>query len=374
MRRKTLVWLPAILGLGVPVHAYDVTDKFSVGVLLSGAGQCQELTDDAGFDDECQGALPVQPEVSVRPSGQDEFFVKLGFATGNGLNTDAENRRFRSPFALRTWAADLEDDVEDINGRNRDYLLTAWYRHTFQFPNDSSLGVTLGLIDSTDYLDENAYANDEYTQFMNEVFVNGSNTFFPSYDLGAALEWDRGNWSARVLGMNVGKNDDDNEFNFFGMTLGYALDSSWGNGNYRLTLATTNDRFGNASGTDDDERLLGALFSFDQQFGDAWGAFLRAGWQDDDAAVDYDALYSGGINIEGGLWGRGNDNIGVGFAYLDGGNQDLDKTYAFETYYRAVFGEHFSLSADVQYKKDEVKTGGDDPKGWIFGLRASAEF
>ncbi len=53
---------------------------------------------------------------------------------------------------------------------------------------------TGGIIDSTDYVDENAYANDEYTQFMNEALVNGPNGFAPSYDIGGAVEWEIGIW------------------------------------------------------------------------------------------------------------------------------------------------------------------------------------
>jgi len=374
MKSNKLVLSLTMLGVCTPIHAYDVTDSFSVGGVLAGAGQCQKLSEKAGFDDECKGALPIQPEFSLRPTDTDEFFMKFGFAVGNGLNTDEDKGRFRSPFALATWAADLEDDVKDINGRNRDYLLTAWYRHEFQFQNDSSLGATFGIIDSTDYLDENAYANDEFGQFMNEVFVNSTVSFLTSYDVGGALEWNSGNWSIRSLAMNVGKNDNDNEFNFFGATVGYTLDSAWGEGNYRLTLTGTNEKFLNEDGTDDNEGLFGATLSFDQQIDSNLGAFLRLGWQNDDAAVDYDALYSGGLNIGGGLWNRADDNVGIGLAYLNGGNQDLSKTYAVETYYRAVFSDYFALTADVQYLKDELNTDEDDPEGWIFSLRLTAEF
>ena len=137
MKRRTLVSSLAMLAMSATVHAYDVTDNFSVGGVVSGAGQCQYLQDDAGNDDQCKGAIPLQPELSLRPTDNDELFMKFGFAVGNGLNsTEGKNR---SPFTLVTWAADLEDDVEDINGRNRDYLLTGWYKHTFAFEK-SSLG------------------------------------------------------------------------------------------------------------------------------------------------------------------------------------------------------------------------------------------
>ena len=49
--------------------------------------------------------------------------------------------------------------------------------YTFGFGEDHTLGATGGIIDSTDYLDENAFANDEYTQFMSEALVNGQTVY-----------------------------------------------------------------------------------------------------------------------------------------------------------------------------------------------------
>ena len=51
-------------------------------------------------------------------------------------------------------------------------MLEAWYKHTFELSGDSSLGVTGGIIDSTGYVDNNEFANDQDSQFMNEAFVN----------------------------------------------------------------------------------------------------------------------------------------------------------------------------------------------------------
>jgi len=69
--------------------------------------------------------LPFQTEISYNPTPSNEIFIKFGFPFDNGLNEGP------SPFYLALWAATLEDDVKDINGRNRDYLLTAWYKHIF---------------------------------------------------------------------------------------------------------------------------------------------------------------------------------------------------------------------------------------------------
>lgn len=350
--------------------AYDVNDYFSIGGVLGAVGQCQSLDGSSvGVDDECKGAMPFQLEMSLHPDERNELFLKLGFAVDNGLNAV-------SPWVLAPWAADLEDDVRDINGRSRDYLLAAWYKHTFTLANESSLGVTLGILDSTDYLDGNAYANDEYTQFMNQVFVNNGSYGLPSYDAGAALEWGSGTWSVNAMAMNIGENDNGNSFNFWGAQLAYQAETSLGVGNYRAILVGASSDFLDPTGNSEEYRLAWGL-SFDQAFGDVVGSFLRIAWQTDDAAVNYDALYSAGLNFKGSGWGRQADNIGVAFAYLPGGNLDIDSTRVFEAYYRFGLKEHVGITADVQYMRDDSIDGVsavDHPEGWLIGLRLAAEF
>jgi len=107
------------------------------------------------------------------------------------------------------------------------------------------------------------------------------------------------------------------------------------------------------------------------------GGFLRFTWQQDDAAIDYKALYSGGLDFSGSSWSRDEDNIGVGYAYLDGGNQSVKSTQVFEAYYRALLNEYAAITADVQYMDDDLDQEDPhqhNPDGWIFGLRLTAEF
>lgn len=357
------VTMLAALALSNQSLAYDLNDKLSINGLIAGAVQCQELSD-TDAKDGCKGGLPLQLEATYQATDSDRFFLKAGLAAGNGLNNV-------SPFLIPAWAADLEDDVKEINGRNRNYLLTAWYQHTITFSSKNSVGLTLGLIDSTDYLDDNVYSNDEYTQFMNGALVNGPQSFLPSYDFGGAVEWDVGRWSLRGVYMNIGENDDRNNLNFLGAQAGYTLETSLGEGHYRVLAVGTSSDFLDPGGTNNEKRVS-VSFSFDQQFGKVVGAFLRVGWQADDAAVDYDAIYSGGIDINGRAWGRGKDNIGLGYAYLSGGNLDVNKSYVAESYYRFVLNDHLALTADIQYMNDVVDENG--AKGWIFGLRAVSEF
>jgi porin len=354
------------LALAVPAWGYDITEKFSIGGIMAGAYQYQWLDDDRDgtVDNDGRGAIPFQPELSFTPTENDEFFAGFGFAAGNGLNGISE-------FNLAPWAASLEDDVKDINGRNRDYLLTVWYKHTFNFGENNALGLTGGIIDSTGYIDETAFANDEYTQFMNEALVNGSNGFYPSFDAGGAVEWEVGNFDITGVYMNVGENDEGNNFDFFAAQIGYRLNTGLGEGNYRLIVDTTSKDFSNEDGKN--RRLTAVALSFDQQLGDTFGAWTRFAWQDDEAVIDYDMLYSGGVNITGTWYGREDDNIGIGLAYLNG-KGDIDSTTVAEVYWRFVLNDYFAATADLQYMEDKFDNSADDLSGIIGGIRLTAEF
>ncbi|MBW2408532.1 MAG: porin [Deltaproteobacteria bacterium] len=352
------------------VLAYDITDKFSVGGVLAGNYQyLQGDEDSAGedVDDGPKASVVFQPEMSFRPYQNSELFAKFGFAANNGLNV-------KSPFVLATWAADLEDDVEDINGRSRDYLLTAWANHTFEFSESHSLGLTGGIIDSTDYVDENAFANDEYGQFQNEVFVNAVTGNFVSYDVGGAAQWAYGRFGVNAMIMDVGENEQENNFQFYAAQASYRLETGLGQGNYRITGTMTSDNFLNAEGDDDDEQLTAVVFSADQQLGSIFGVFLRVGFQDDDAAITYEQEYSGGVNISGSIWGREQDNIGLGVAYLDDGETEVDNAMVAEAYVRFGLNEMFAATVDFQYMEDEYDDPGEDVDGVVGSIRITAEF
>ncbi|MFZ5761279.1 MAG: carbohydrate porin [Thermodesulfobacteriota bacterium] len=345
-----------------------IANKVTFSGIISGAYQYESVNGVPGADDFGRGALPIQAELSVNPTETDEIFFKFGFAAGNGLNTE------KHVFAMAPWAADIEDDVKNINGRNRDYLLTAWYKHKFTLAGEHTLGITGGIIDATDYLDENRYANDEYTQFMNEALVNGPHAFLPSYDIGGALEWEIGKLAINGVIMGVGENDEGNAYNFYGVQVGYTLETPIGEGTYRVIFDATSDDFSDPDGQNK-ESLKGGIISFDQALGEILGVWIRFGWSDDKAIINFKDLYSGGINISGKLWGREQDNIGIGYARLSGGNQDIDRTQVAEGYMRFGLNEVFALTLDVQYLDDKYKQGaGDDVDGWITGIRLTAEF
>jgi len=354
----------AALSAGAATQAYDVTEYFSVSGVLAGAVQCQVILNEGQAGNECDGALPFQPELSLRPWESGELFVKLGFAWGNGLNDD-------SPFELEAWAADLQDAVEDVNGHWA-YLLNAWYLHRFRFRQDMELELTLGVIDPSDYLGENVYANDEYTQFMNQGLINGNKSFVTSYNPGGAAVLELGRWSVTAVAMWGNEPQSAEPFGFFGGQLIYRHESSLGEGIYRVMITGTGKSFPDPSEASLESRGSG-LLSLDQAFGDTVGVFLRMGWISEDAAVLYRAIYSGGINLVGRSWGREVDAVGLGYAYLPGGNLDIESTHLVERYYRWVPHRLFELTADIQYMKD-THVDGTEPSGFIFGLRGAVPF
>ena len=172
------------------------SDKIAIHGVLAGAYQYEDADGPQGAESFGRGAMAFQPEITITPTEQDEIVFEFAFPAGEGLNGSTQ-------MLIPPWSANLEGDVKNINGRDRDYLLTAWYKHTFKLGEAYSLGITGGIIDATAYLDQNAYANDEYTQFMNPALVNGPNGFAPSYDIGGAVQWDIGPLYANGVVMNI---------------------------------------------------------------------------------------------------------------------------------------------------------------------------
>jgi hypothetical protein len=155
------------------------------------------------------------------------------------------------------------------------------------------------------------------------------------------------------------------------LQLGYLLDSDLGSGHYRVIYNGNKDYVDPANlGKQENDTLI---ISIDQQLGKRIGIFSRLGWRLDDDPIDYRAIYSGGFDIRGALWGRVLDNIGIGAVYLEGGDPGISETRIAEGYYRLVFNPYLALTADIQYMEDRYSQA-PAAAGFIYSLRASANF
>lgn len=359
-----LVGLLLLFGAPASVLSYDVSEKLSLEGMLTGVYQYGSF-DMAGLDDAGRGAVVFDMGMNFHPTEKDEFQVTLSFAAGNGLNR-------LSPFVLAPYADDLEDDLKNVNGRNRDYLLEAWYKRTLMLSESASLSVTGGIIDATAYIDDNAFANDETAQFMNDIFVNNTLANLPSYDLGGVVDLAVENFSLRGVAMNS-RNDAERNYGYYAIQLGYAPATPFGKGTYRLYGFTTNKQFDGWK-SDAKERLNGFGISADQEVSKTVGVFMRLGWQDDDAAIVHRALYSGGVNLSGTMWGRSDDVAGIGYAYLKGATKgEIDSTNALEAYVKVKLNDFTDVTVDFQYLKDAMRDD-EDRDGVIYGIRMNAYF
>ena len=159
---------------------------------------------------------------------------------------------------------------------------------------------------------------------------------------------------------------------FLGTQFGYHSHTSLGRGNYRVVVDVTGREFDDLEGGPR-HRHAALLVSLDQEFGKYLGGFLRLGRQNEALVLGYRSLYSAGVDIRGGAWGRPGDNIGVGFSYLGKGSGTVKRTRVGEVYYRFVVNPYFAVTADIQYMSDD-NTSGQGPSGMIYGLRMTATF
>lgn len=356
-------FLAAIPWLAGTAWAGETEQGWTFGGVIAAALQCQDLPGEDS--DACRGTMPVQPEVGFRLDDSNVLHAKLGLAAGNGLGPV-------SPFGIPVWPADLQGDVQHINDGNRSYLLTAWYRHIRPVGGGATLALSGGIIDGTDFLDQNAYANDEFAQFMNGALVNGPNGFVPSYEPGVALEWEGGRWSLSGVYMHAGEGEAGGH-DYLGLQAGVKVQTAVGPGTWRLLWQGTSGDFAAAAGDDRVARSSWTL-SADQQLGEVIGVWVRAGRQDGAAAIGFRSLYSGGIALRGQRWGRAQDELALGFGFARGGNLDIGESRVIEAYYRVAVSEELALTADVQHLRETYRSGIAAVAGWVAGLRLTLDY
>lgn len=350
-----------------PASAADAAPKSAVTAsgLLAVAVQCQLLGEADGAPDGCGAGATFQPVFDYTPNDRWQVHVNLGIGAGNGVNDT-------TPFAVQPWSADLADETFQINGRDRSLILTAWGKHTVPLGPGRSLALTGGIIDASDYVDRNAYANDEYGQFMNSIFVNLVDTLAASYDYGAVARLDLGALALTGIVMNVGENDDGHSYTFFAGESELAVKNRLGDGTVRLMVLGTTPSFEPADGgedlvSDDLVSQVSVSLSADHAIGEHLGVFFRGGWQSKNATVDFPHSVTGGVQLDGGLWGRTADVVGLGYGYLFGGNTGIRDASVIEAYYKAAVRDDLAITADVQFLSEVVAPEG--PSGVILGLR-----
>ena len=363
------------------------------------------------------GELYLNPELT-----QGVPFSNLtglgGFPNGEITRVTGSNPKvYRQRLFLRqTWnmgggSEKVEADLNQLAGsveRNRFVL-------------------TVGNFSVLDVFDDNAYAKDPRTQFLN--WGNMSYAAFDyaadsrGYAWGAAGEWYRGDWVLRFarmtgprtpnglpldyqLGCHYGDQFEVEHAHMLGSLPGRVRVLAYHN---RANLASFRDAaaFGRANPALTDRQWIfqvrngerdkyGLGINVEQALSDNVGVFARVmasdGRTETYAFTEADASIAVGASIKGTRWGRAQDTVGLSFMrnalssdrrdYLAAGGisffiGDGALSYRAETiveaYYRWNVWKTVSLTADIQRVNNPAYNANRWPVNF-FGVRAHAEF
>jgi high affinity Mn2+ porin len=329
-----------------------------------------------------------------------------GFPNGEAfrLGTEVPNVTFSRMFVRQTIGLGGEqENVED------DDLQLAGKRDV------SRITLTLGKLSAKDIFDNNAYANDPRTQFLNWSFMANEAWDFPAdslgYITGFAAELNEPRWTVRYGFFQVPR-----------VSNGVALDSHFSEawamvtefehrheigghpGAVRLLGYVNRAHMGSYQATLDNPALGGDItqtrayrykygfgLNAEQELTKGVGAFMRAGWSDGKneawmfSDVDYTA--STGLSFNGDSWGRSNDTFAIAGAFngistvhraflaaggtgiLAGdGALNYDWEQLMETYYDFQIWKTMHVAVDYQFISNPAFNRDRGPVS-VFGLR-----
>lgn len=272
-----------------------------------------------------------------------------------------------------------------------------------------------GKLDVLDMFDGNAYAHKSDNQFMNWCFMTSCAYDFPAdargYTWGAMsqLDWDRWSFRAGWFAMPRLPNQlelDGSVGQHFGVDA--EIERRWASGALKLLAyqgrmqLSSYGQFLNQTGIfiqnspKYDAKRGGAGLNLQQELTPGVGFFSRMFWtggqSETMAFTEADRSVSAGFSLEGQLWGREEDGIGVGWAansinsnrqaFLAAGNYDLFigdgyLVYApenvLETYYRLDVVRNVELTFDWQYIQNPAYNQVRGPVD-VYGLRLHLDF
>ncbi|MDW8314499.1 MAG: carbohydrate porin [Rhodovarius sp.] len=210
-------------------------------------------------------------------------------------------------------------------------------RFTRPLPTER-ITITLGRFSVWDIFDDNRYAHDARTQFLNWALVGGAAFDYAAdargFTNGATFEWENGRWAVRLGAFQVAREVNSLPLDpspFAAWQILASLERFWQingrEGAVRLIYGASRTRQSSWG-----ELLAGGSFeanptrrrlkhniavSFDQEMGPDWGVFGRFSWNDGRTQnwmfTEMDLAFSGGVAIQGQRWGRPEDTLGLGF-------------------------------------------------------------
>jgi hypothetical protein len=374
-----------VVALGKKPDPLEKFDGISAGASLVLVAQRASGGNDAS---ELTARADIEVELPMGSIGDAEGRLFAHFRAGDGCGVD--NPACDDADPLGSFAPVNSMAFGDINSP---VLMQAWYQLDVPVGGASgNLGrveVTLGKIDPFGFFDGNNVADDESEQFLNLAFIHnplldaggdigvGEHGASPGLRVAYVSDVNGGNNVTASLGLfGAGEGADFMDSFEKPMVIGqveYAGKIFGGlEGAYRL-YGWSN---GSALKLDEvtQERHTGWGVSVDQQVAEHVTLFSRLGFSTR-GEVNFDRAYTLGAQLDGGLWGRENDRIGLAAGWLKASNESgmSGTEKPLELYYAWQLNDHIQLSPNVQWIRDP---GGDSSADnvTVWGLRAKASY
>jgi high affinity Mn2+ porin len=307
---------------------------------LSGGGQAREtfdLTLSTGVKLWKGAEFWANPEID-QGFGFNDTHGAAGFPSAESYKLGSATPYARIQRAFVRQTIDLGGEVEKVDD---DFMQFAGTRTT------DRLVFTVGRFGIIDIFDTNKYANNPKADFLNWSVVNAGSFDYAGdgwgYTYGAAAEWYTGRWTLRAGvfdlsttpagGVSPSAYALDSTFQQFQMVgeieerhdlfgqpgkikiTGFLSRGSAGNFNDAVALAALTGQPADINAVRTYKSRPGVSLNVEQQVVDAVGVFFRAGWADGYVEpwdfTDIDRTVQAGVSINGKLWSRPDDTIGI---------------------------------------------------------------
>lgn len=291
--------------------------------------------------------------------------VELSGSWGlDGRSADT-NQQFTDGIGECSWVH------ADIYGPHDLVLPEVSLMHYF---NGKRACIIAGMVNMTNYFDAVGPANDSFSSFTNNAFVNSTVLGLPDANLGAIAQYELDTDSYAMIGFS--RETTSYGYNPFRGGSSYMVVGEYGrtilDGDATLRI---NPFFRQVEEGDKNRKNAGLAASIEYAVCDEVTVFARTGFgakQDLGAAFDF----SCGAQIQG-IPGREDDYLGVAFGVFKGSNTvdeptNNNREYVLEAYYSMQINDYCKLMPHVQYIKNPAYSAESDAV--VAGVQAVFSF
>jgi hypothetical protein len=333
-------------------EALEEAEERSVSVGVDAAMGTQFARRTAGSLDASRSAYALASADLFFTAGLAQYTVF--FADIVGLSGSPPDTQIPSLTLLNGYTARLV-------AQNELNLREAWLR-TELF--GQRLALTAGRLDLTNYFDQNAFANDESTQFLSDALVNNQMLGLSSNGTGVATEFDAKNGIRLKFGFQQSNDEAENlsDSMFTLSEVGYTFTPfTLPEGTYRAWVRTDN--------TPEDGLAKGWGLSLDQKLTPFMGVFARYGASHLEPGRDN--FFSAGVGFQNGIIFNPRDTWGIGYSQMD--LETGQKERLTEGYYNFLLTDRLRLSFHLTHVIDDADTASEF--GYLLpGVRFQAAF